>query len=79
MNKRVFVFPVLALSLTLAACAAPDPSGEKKIGAYEERYVPTGTMFANKDPKRTDATKFIDKDSLEQAIRQSATSAGGKM
>ena len=71
MKKAVFVLP--ALALVLAACATPAPEGDK-IAAYEERYVPTGTMFSKKDPKRTDTVKMVDKDSLEQMIQQNAGS-----
>ena len=60
----------LCASLMLAGCAATPvsaPPGEKV--AYEDRYVPTGTMFANKDPKRTDRTRVTNGEELENVIR----------
>lgn len=70
------VMPVFA-ALTLTACAAQQTPGDgQKAAAYEERYIPTGTMFANKDPKRTDRTRVANKEEMEQMLQQNAGSNG---
>lgn len=67
--------PALALALSVAGCAATQPQGEDgQLAAYQEKYVPTGTMFSKKDPKRTDATKVVDKEGLEQMLQQNGGS-----
>ncbi|MBQ5946948.1 hypothetical protein [Massilia sp. ST3] len=56
--------------MLLAGCAstAVDKQPGKKV-AYEERYVPTGTLFSNKDPKRTDRTRITNGGELEEMVR----------
>jgi hypothetical protein len=76
MNKAMLVSPALALTLTLAGCAAQQPQDGAQRSAFEEHYIPTGTMFATKTPKRTDAAKIIDKEGLGLMIQQNAGSNG---
>ncbi|MEH6435741.1 hypothetical protein [Massilia sp. DD77] len=70
---------LVCASAMLAGCAAtPSQPGQKNV-AQEERYVPTGTLFTKKDPKRSDRTKVTSGEDLENLLRQSGDSAGGKM
>ncbi|MBQ5946947.1 hypothetical protein [Massilia sp. ST3] len=58
----------------LAGCAAtPTESKPGEKVAYEDRYVPTGTLFSKKDPKRTDRTKVTSGEDLENMVRQSGS------
>lgn len=72
---------LVCASLLLAGCAAT-PTGSKpgeKL-TYDDHYVPTGTLFTKKDPKRTDRTKVTSGEDLEMMMRQSgASNADGKM
>lgn len=64
-------------ALTLAGCAAQQAPGDvPKAAAYEERYVPTGTLFSTKDPKRSDRMRVANKEEMEQMLQQSAGSNG---
>ena len=61
----------LALLAGCAATPAGQAPGEKL--AHEERYIPTGTLFSKKDPKRTDRTKVTSGEDLENMMRQSGS------
>lgn len=61
---------LVCAGVLLAGCASTDVDkqpGEKV--AYEDRYVPTGTLFSNKDPKRTDRTRVTSGEDLENLVR----------
>lgn len=61
---------LVCAGVLLAGCAST--TVEKQPGdkvAYEERYVPTGTLFTNKDPKRTDRTRVTSGEDLENLVR----------
>jgi hypothetical protein len=73
---------LVCAGVLLAGCAATPAAtqpGEKV--AYEERYVPTGTLFSNKDPKRTDRTRVTNGADLEDVVRNGGglTNPGAKM
>lgn len=68
--------------MLLAGCAST--TVEKQPGEkvdYEDRYVPTGTLFSNKDPKRTDRTRVTNGAELEEMVRNGGgvTNPGAKM
>lgn len=71
MKTTLMALGALAL---LAGCAATptDPKSGEKF-AQDERYVPTGTLFSKKDPKRTDRTKVTSGEDLENMMRQSGS------
>lgn len=73
---------LVCASVLLAACAAPpaDTKPGEKLAA-DDRYVPTGTLFSKKDPKRTDATKVTSGEDLERVLRESGgfSNPNGKM
>ncbi|MEH6435740.1 hypothetical protein [Massilia sp. DD77] len=65
---------VVCAGALLAGCAAtPTESKPGEKVAYDDRYVPTGTLFSKKDPKRTDRTKVTSGEDLENMVRQSGS------
>ena len=62
---------LVCAGVLLAGCASTPSEtkpGEKKV-AREERYIPTGTLLSNKDPKRTDRTRVTNGEELENMVR----------
>lgn len=62
-----------AIALLTGCAATPTGSAPGDKFAQEERYVPTGTLFSKKDPKRTDRTKVTSGEDLENMLRQSGS------
>jgi len=61
---------LVCAGVLLAGCAsAPSETKPGEKLAYEERYVPTGTLLSNKDPKRTDRTRITNGEELENMVR----------
>lgn len=80
-SKTALLVPVLALSMSMAGCAADGESGDEKDGvetaAIEgrpvlDRGVPTGTRSESKRPvasaKRTVDTDALDRKSLDETM-----------
>ena len=62
-----------AIALLTGCAATPTGSARGETLEKEERYVPTGTLFSKKDPKRTDRTKVTSGEDLENMLRQSGS------